>query len=130
MESIREIRDVVAAINQAWVTGDYEAIGQHVAEHVVMAPPGLDGRVLGRDAYVASFRQFAEVARTKVFDPGVPRVDVIGNTAVAACPFTIAYELEGVTYREKGSDILVFARNAGEWKVVWRTLISEPEPQE
>ena len=39
-------------------------------------------------------------------------------------------ELEGVTYREKGSDILVFARNAGEWKVVWRTLISEPEPQE
>ena len=37
---------------------------------------------------------------------------------------------EGATYREKGSDILVFARNAGVWKVVWRTLVSEPEPQE
>jgi ketosteroid isomerase-like protein len=130
METIRKIRDIVAAINQAWVTGDYEAIGQYVAEHVVMAPPDLDGRVLGREAYVASFRQFAEVARTREFDPGVPRVDVIGNTAVATCPFTIAYELEGATYREKGSDILVFAHNAGEWRVVWRTVLSEPEPQE
>jgi ketosteroid isomerase-like protein len=130
MESVREIRDIVTAINQAWVSGNYEAIGEYVAEHVVMAPPGLDGRVLGRDAYVASFRQFAEVARTRMFSPGVPRVDVIGNTAVAACPFTIAYELEGEAYRERGSDILVFARNAGVWKVVWRTLISEPEPVE
>ena len=130
MESVREIREIVTAMNQAWVTGNYDAIGQHVAEHVVMAPPDLDGRVLGREAYVASFRQFAEVARTREFDPGVPRVDVIGNTAVATCPFTIAYELEGTTYREKGSDILVFARNAGEWRVVWRTVISEPAPQE
>jgi uncharacterized protein (TIGR02246 family) len=130
MQSIREIREIVAAMNQAWVTGDYEAIGKHVAEHVVMAPPGLDGRVLGRDAYVASFRRFAEVARTREFDPGLPRVDVIGDTAVAACPFTIAYELEGATYREKGADILVFARTEGAWKVVWRTVFSEPEPQE
>jgi ketosteroid isomerase-like protein len=91
METIRRIRDIVAAINQAWVTGDYEAIGQYVAEHVVMAPPDLDGRVLGREAYVASFRQFAEVARTREFDP---------------------------------------AHNAGEWRVVWRTVLSEPEPQE
>jgi len=130
MEDIREIRDIVAAINQAWVTGDYDAIGQYVAEQVVMAPPGLDGRVFGRDAYVASFRQFAEVARTHLFSPGVPRVDVIGNTAVAACPFTIGYELEGVSYREKGSDLLVFARAVGQWKIVWRTVLSEPEPQE
>src|SRR4029079_15677329 len=63
MESVREIRDIVAAINQAWVSGDYEAIGQYVAEHIVMAPPGLDGRVLGRAAYVASFRQFASSPR-------------------------------------------------------------------
>jgi uncharacterized protein (TIGR02246 family) len=130
MEDIRAIRDIVTAINTAWTTGDFEAIGRHVAEHVVMAPPGLDGRVLGRDAYVASFRQFAEVARTRMFSPEVPRVDVIGNTAVATCPFTIAYDLEGATYREKGADILVFARTVGGWQVVWRTVMSEPEPQE
>jgi len=131
MEDIREIREIVAAINEAWVIGDYEAMAPYVAEHVVMAPPGLeDRRVLGRAAFVASFRQFAEVAKTREFLAGVPRVDVIGNTAVATCPFTIAYELEGTTYREKGFDVLVFSRTTGGWKVVWRTLISEPEPQE
>jgi ketosteroid isomerase-like protein len=130
MEDIRDIRDIVTAINHAWTTGNFDAIGEHVAEHVVMAPPGLEGRVLGRDAYVASFRQFAEVARTRMFLPEVPRVDVIGNTAVATCPFTIAYELEGGSYREKGADILVFARTAGAWKIVWRTVMSEPDPEE
>jgi ketosteroid isomerase-like protein len=131
MEDIRQIREIVAAINEAWVIGDYEAMSPYVAEHVVMAPPALDdARVLGRAAFVASFRQFAEVAKTREFSSGVPRVDVIGDTAVATCPFTIAYELEGATYREKGFDMLVFSRGVGGWKVVWRTLISEPEPQE
>ncbi len=131
MEDIRKIREIVAAINEAWVIGDYDAMGPYVAEHVVMAPPGLeDARVLGRAAFIASYRQFAEVAKTREFSAGVPRVDVIGDTAVATCPFTIAYELEGETYREKGIDVLVFSRPAGDWKVVWRTLISEPEPLE
>jgi uncharacterized protein (TIGR02246 family) len=131
MEDVREIREIVAAINEAWVIGDYEAMAPYVAEHVVMAPPGLeDRRVLGRAAFVASFRQFAEVAKTREFLAGVPRVDVIGNTAVATCPFTIAYELEGTAYREKGFDMLVFSRTSGAWKVVWRTLMSEPAPQE
>ena len=130
MEDIREIRGIVAAINQAWRAGRYDAIGDYVAEHVVMAPPGLEGRVMGRQAYVASFRQFAEVATTHEFSSDTPHVDVIGTTAVAVCPFTIAYELEGTKYREKGFDILVFSRVAGAWKIVWRTLTSEPAPQE
>jgi ketosteroid isomerase-like protein len=130
MEAVRQIRDIVAAINSAWTSGRYEEIGQYVSDQVVMAPPGLNGRVMGREAYVASFRQFAEVARTRIFDPGVPRVDVMGGTAVATCPFSIRYEMEGQTYQEKGFDILVFAFAGGAWKVVWRTLLSEPAPQE
>ena len=81
MEDVKEIRGIVGAINEAWVAGRYEAIGPHVADHVVMAPPGEDSRVMGRDAYVASFRQFAEIAVVKEFVPATPRVDVIGNTA-------------------------------------------------
>jgi ketosteroid isomerase-like protein len=127
MEDVRAIRRIVAAINEAWRTGEYESIGEHVAEHVVMAPPGQDTRILGRAAYVASFRQYAEVAKTHQFSPATPRVDVVGNTAVAVCRFSIVYEIEGSTYSEKGSDILVFARTGEGWKIVWRTLTSEPQ---
>src|SRR5262245_51861981 len=127
MEDVRQIRSIVAAINEAWTTGRFDAIGQYVADHVVMAPPGQDSRVLGRDAYVASFRQYAEATWTESFKPLTPRVDVIGNTAVAVCPFSIVYEIDGSRYAEKGFDILVFARTADGWKIVWRTLTSEPE---
>jgi ketosteroid isomerase-like protein len=127
-DDVRQIREIVAAINQAWIVGDYDAIGQYVAEHVVMAPPGDDQRVLGRAAYVASFRHFADAAKTSEFTSGLPRVDIIATTAVAVCPFTIAYEIEGGKYREKGTDLLVFARTPAGWKVVWRTLTSEPQP--
>ena len=54
-------------------------------------------------------------------------VPVIDNTAVAVCPFGIVYEIEGTTYSEKGFDILVFARTGDGWKIVWRTLTSEPQ---
>jgi ketosteroid isomerase-like protein len=130
MEDVKEIRDIVAAVNEAWVAGQYDAMMPHVADHVIMAPPGDDSRVLGREAYVASFRQFAELARVKKFVPATPRVDVIGNTAVAVCPFQIVYEMEGETYHEKGLDLLVFARPLGKWKIVWRTVTSEPQPPE
>jgi ketosteroid isomerase-like protein len=129
MEDVREIRRIVAAINAAWQSGDFDAIGRHVADHVVMAPPGQDSRVLGRAAYVASFRQYTEVAKTHQFSPATPRVDVIGSTAVAVCPFTVVYEIEGTTYREKGFDTLVFARTIDGWKIVWRTVASEPQEQ-
>jgi ketosteroid isomerase-like protein len=128
MEDVREIRRIVAAINDAWREGYFDRIGEYVAENVVMVPPGFEGRVMGRPAYVASFRQFSEAARTHEFLTDTPHVDVIGNTAVAVCPFTIGYEIEGAIYREKGSDILVFSRVSGAWKVVWRTLLSEPAP--
>jgi uncharacterized protein (TIGR02246 family) len=127
MKEVHEIREIVRTINEAWRAGDYDAIGQYVAEHVVMAPPGFEGRVLGRQAYVASFRQFAEVAVTHDFTTGVPQVDVIGFTAVAVCPFAITYELEGRKFREEGSDILVFALAEAGWRIVWRTLVSEPK---
>ena len=79
---------------------------------------------MGRSAYVASYRQYSEVANTKEFSPGTPRVDVIGTTAVAVCPFGIVYDIDGTTYSEKGFDILVFARSVEGWKIVWRTLTS------
>jgi hypothetical protein len=37
------------------------------------------------------------------------------------------YEIEGTTYSEKGFDLLVFARAIDGWKIVWRTVTSEPQ---
>lgn len=68
-------------------------------------------------------------AMTHEFTPGEPQSDIMGNVAVAVCPFRVVYEIAGKTYREAGRDVLVLSRTAGKWHVVWRTMQTEPTPQ-
>jgi ketosteroid isomerase-like protein len=112
------IRDIVRAINDHWRKKRYDLIGDLLAEEAVIAPPGLQQRVRGRDAYVQSYRDYDEAASTLEFSAGDPQVDVIGDVAVAVCAFDVVYETGGTTHREHGSDLLVFSRLRGEWKVV------------
>lgn len=126
MDDKARIRHIVRAINDAWRARRYDDIGNLVASDIVMAPPGADLRITGKDAFVQSFRDYDAVATTHEFKPGEPRVDIVGDTAVAMCPFEIVYELHGATYHERGTDLLVFSLSGEEWRVVWRTMSSEP----
>jgi len=49
-------------------------------------------------------------------------IDIVGDVAIAVCPFFIVYELDGKVHRESGRDVLVFSRTARGWSVVWRTM--------
>ena len=120
------IQNAVRAINAHWQANEYNCIGALLAEEAVIAPPGLDRRVRGREAYVPSYRDYDQAARTLEFRAGDPQIDVVGDVAVAVKPFHVVYELQGETHREKGHDNLVFARLRGEWKVTWRTMQIEP----
>ena len=129
MSEEEAVRSVVRRIHESWRDGRYDEMGQHLAEDVVIAPPGVPERIRGRDAYVQSYRDYDRMATTHEFEPEKPTVDVTGETAVALCPFFVRYELDGRVYREKGIDLLVLSRSGGEWRVVWRTMQREgPEP--
>lgn len=119
------IERVIRAINESWRAGRYDAIGEFVDENAVIVPPGTDARIRGREAYVQSYRDYDQAATTHEFSPGEPLVDILGEVAVAVCPFSVAYELDGAMYREQGHDILVFARRHEEWRIIWRTMQSE-----
>jgi ketosteroid isomerase-like protein len=124
-EDHETVRGVVREINEHWRNKRYERIGELLADDVVIAPSGSGDRVQGRSAYVQSYRDYDQAARTLEFHPGDPRIDVVGDVAVAVCPFDIAYEIEGKTHREHGRDVLVMSRSDGSWKVVWRTMQTE-----
>lgn len=119
-----QIRSAVREINEHWQAGRYDRIGALLAEGAVIAPPGFDGRVRGRDAYVQSYRDYDQAATTLEFSMGEPQVDVVGDVAVAVTPFDVVYELDGTRHHEKGQNILVFSRRQGEWAVVWRTDVA------
>ncbi|HEV7765945.1 MAG TPA: DUF4440 domain-containing protein [Thermoanaerobaculia bacterium] len=126
MSDREQIKAVVAAITQAWLSKQYELIDDYLAADVVIAAPDSDTRVIGREAYVQSFRDYDSAAVTDEFDAGNPLIDVIGDAAVALCPFRISYQLNGVTYRETGTEMLVLNRSSTGWLVIWRSMRSNP----
>jgi ketosteroid isomerase-like protein len=116
------VRCAVREITRRWREKQYDGIGALLTDEAVIAPPGFGFRVRGRADYVQSYRDYDETATTLEFDAAEPDVDVIGDVAVAVCPFRIVYEARGTVHREHGHDILVFSRIEGEWKVAWRTM--------
>jgi ketosteroid isomerase-like protein len=123
---VEAIKGAVRAINEHWQLKQYDRIGDFLAAEAVVAPPGLAHRIRGRGAYAQSYRDYDQAATTLEFSAGEPDVDVIGDVAVAVCPFHIVYEVQGARHDERGHDILVFSRSSGKWLVVWRTMLVEP----
>ncbi len=102
------IKGIIQAINECWRLKDYEGIGSYLADDVVVAPPQSDKRIRGRVEYVQSYRDYDQMAETLEYLPGDTKVDLIGDTAVAICPFEVVYKLQGAKHHEQGQNILVF----------------------
>jgi hypothetical protein len=124
MSDTQRVVEIIRAINDCWLGGRYEDLDRYFHESMVVAMPGFEKRVEGREAIVASYREFGESAAVRRFETGTPYVDVVGATAVSTTRFEIDYELAGEEYVESGTDLLVFQEAGGEWRVVWRTVIT------
>src|SRR5260370_25797144 len=110
MTDEQAIRGVVHGINDSWRAGRYDEIGRYLADDVVIAPAGLDQRIRGRDSYVQSYREYDRMATTHELTADEPQIDIVGDVAVAVCPFFILYQLQGATFRERGTRRLVVTR--------------------
>lgn len=116
------IVQIVKNINQAWLMERFEELDQYLHPDVVFVQPKFAGRMEGRAACVAGYRDFLAQATIREYRDGQPSVDIFGNTAVATYQFHILYELANETYREDGYDTFVFAKSEGGWRAVWRTM--------
>jgi len=122
-ESRHQIIELVHRMNDAWVTGNPEALASFFREDIVMVNPDFSQRTQGREACVASYSDFCTQAVIQGFKIGELTVDAFDNTAVAVYSYEIAYEMGGETFNDHGRDIFVFERSSGEWQAAWRTMI-------
>lgn len=118
-----EIVELVRRINSAWRNGRYDELQACFSEDIVLAMPGLRETMEGREAIIASYRDFRGRATIHEFQAEEPRVEVFRQTAVATMHFRIGYEYEGKASSEGGIDVLVFENGADGWRVVWRTVV-------
>src|SRR5688572_23431005 len=114
-----EIREVIERLNEAWTAGRSHECAVDFHPDAVLVTPGLKERLIGREACMQSYSDFLEQAVLHEFSALEPAVDVVGETAVAICPFKVHYEIGGHRWRESGRDILVFVRAGGRWLIAW-----------
>lgn len=129
MDAGEEIRERIRALNAAWIERRVDDLVALFHPDAVLVAPGFAQRLEGREAVLGSYREFLAAAVVHAFEMDEPEVDVIGRTAVASCPYTMEYELQGGRWRGGGHDLLVWRRDEGEWRVVWRTLVAGPEEE-
>ena len=122
-----DIVELIARLNEAWPAGRIDELRPLFHGDAVLAVPGSTKRLEGRDACVQTYGHFLAQARVHAFEPGEARIDIIGDVAVAECPYTMVYELEGRQWRSQGRDLLVLRRDRERWRIAWRTLFTEPE---
>ena len=121
------IRQLVTKINDAWLTGRVDELNECFDENIVMVPSGFEGRAEGRDACVASFKEFIQQARVQEYTQSEPEIDVWGSAAVATFSWEIEYEMNATSFQESGRDVYVLARAEVGWKAVWRMMIQSSQ---
>ncbi|MFN2519708.1 MAG: DUF4440 domain-containing protein [Candidatus Limnocylindria bacterium] len=122
-------RDDVAAalrrINDAWIEGEPERMAEDLHVLVVMVQPGFADRIEGREAAIASFREFIDGSLVHEYAESDPVIDLTGSTAVATCRWDIEWSADDRRQPERGRDVYVFAKDRGRWRAVWRVIVPE-----
>jgi hypothetical protein len=117
----------IRRINRLWLDGQVEDLGPMVHPEIVMVFPGFTGRMQGRQAFLAGFRDFCENAKVHEFRDHDHQSDVAGNTAVATFQYEMLYERSGKRYRSTGRDLWVFQSQGDAWIAVWRAMLAMQE---
>ena len=122
----KEIERLIRDINQAWKSGHAEQLHNFFHPDIVMAGPGFQELVRGRDACVESYREFAANAKVHEHIESDFKIGVWSDTAVCTYAWSMTYERAGEQSREKGTDQFVFGREGDKWLAVYRYIYFEP----
>lgn len=114
-------------INRVWLDGDVDALSPMLHPEIVMALPGFAGRIVGREEFLAGFRDFCQNAKIHQFHDYDHHVDVVDGTAVVTFRYEMVYERSAERYRSTGRDLWVFENQSGAWIAVWRTMLDLEE---
>ncbi len=125
----REIITTIRKMNRAW-TGSWneEEFRSYIHTGAVAIVPSAPGRLEGKEAYVAGWRDFAAAAKIQSWSERDHHVQIFasGKCAVATYLFTIRFETGGQVQAIEGRDMFFLVKEKGRWLVVADQFSSEP----
>ena len=123
----RAVVETMQAINQAWLAKRVDDMAPALNPDIVLVFPGFSGRIQGREAFLAGFRDFVQSATLHEFHDHDHQVDVVGDTAVITFPYEMVYSRSGERYRATGRDLWIFQKKGAAWVALWRTMMDLSE---
>jgi len=117
---VKEIERIVEHLCEDWTNDKLENIERYYHPHAVAVIPGLSRKISGIEEIVENYRDFIEEAEVMEFNILDLLVDLFGTTAIAYFNYRIKYKVEGTTYTEGNTDVLVLRQHNSDWQIVWR----------
>jgi ketosteroid isomerase-like protein len=111
------------SMDRCWMERRFTDLSGFLASDVVMVAPGGEHRMQGIETAIASYREFMSRCEVKRFLSSDHVVTRRGPAAVVEYAWDMAWSDQGTEQEAKGREILVLARLADGWRVVWRTQI-------
>jgi Domain of unknown function (DUF4440) len=118
--------EVLTAVNRAWRAGRIEELRSLFHPDAVIVGPDLTPVGRGRDACVESYAEFLAAATVHEFDETQVRVDDYGHAAAVSYDYRIRYAMKGMTYDERGREVILLVRQGEAWQVAWRLVLPPP----
>jgi ketosteroid isomerase-like protein len=121
-----DVRQVVEQINQSWRSGQLDHLGDFFDSDMIIVGPGYQELARGREACIASYREFLRASTVRAYRESGLTVREWGGVAVATYEWEMDFEQGGRLHREAGTDLFVFERRGEDWLAVWRAVTFSP----
>lgn len=113
-----EVWQSVQTLNRSWTEGKCELLGDCFHDGMVAITPTAGGRIEGKEACVAAWKAFADMATIRSWEELEPKVTVFGATAVVTYYFRIAFDMGGESITMRGRDMFTMINENGRWLAV------------
>src|SRR5215471_12008624 len=105
-----KVRRSLRRINDAWLNGRVDEAADCFDDGMIMVHPGFQGRTVGKDACLQSYKDFRAAATVHAYHEDEVKVDVWDALAIASYRFQMDYEVRGERFVEGGVDLYAFVR--------------------
>ncbi len=117
-----EAEACIRALNDAWLHRRWDDLAACYDEQVVMLMPFGDETLEGREAMLASYREFLDAATDITLTINSIDTQDYGNTAVCHMSFEVSFAMGGEHETSEGLEVYVLHADPGKPpRVVWRT---------
>ncbi len=116
----QELWDVVKRINNCWYQGQPSDIEDYFHRDVVFNSPDFKQQISGKVNCINTYIEFMSSSKVLLYNEKKPVIHQYGETAIVNYDFEMKYEQNGKLNHETGTDVMVFCKDLGHWKVVWR----------